>query len=103
MVYIMSGSVTVATGTAEKVLQEGETIGIRIDMIDEPVLFSPKEHVRLLLLSGENTNDPIAAYGPFIMNTQEELAEAFERYRAGKMGRLDAVHASSADSLSKRQ
>jgi hypothetical protein len=29
------------------------------------------------------------------MNTQEELAEAFERYRAGKMGRLDAVHVST--------
>jgi quercetin 2,3-dioxygenase len=45
--------------------------------------------------SGEDPNESVAAYGPFIMNTQEELAEVFERYRAGKMGRLDAVHVST--------
>jgi pirin-like protein len=44
---------------------------------------------------GEDPNESVAAYGPFIMNTQEELAEVFERYRAGKMGRLDAVHVST--------
>jgi hypothetical protein len=41
------------------------------------------------------TSTPVVAYGPFIMNTQEEIAEAFDRYRAGKMGRLEAVHVSA--------
>jgi hypothetical protein len=36
----------------------------------------------------------LAAYGPF-MHTEEELAEAFERYLAGNMGWLDAVHVST--------
>jgi redox-sensitive bicupin YhaK (pirin superfamily) len=95
MIYVMSGSVTVAADGTKKVLQEGEAVGIRIEKSDESLLFTPKDTAHLLLLSGENPNEPVAANGPFIMNTQEELDEAFDRYRAGKMGRLDAVYTSN--------
>ena len=42
----------------------------------------------LLVMSGEPLNEPIAQYGPFLMNTQIEIAEAIEDYRAGKFGYL---------------
>ncbi len=41
------------------------------------------EHVRFLLVSGRPINEPVAWYGPIVMNTKEELRVAFEEYRNG--------------------
>jgi quercetin 2,3-dioxygenase len=43
----------------------------------------------LLVMSGKPLNEPIAQYGPFLMNTKAELAEAIDDYRQGKFGQLD--------------
>lgn len=42
----------------------------------------------LLVLSGEDLNEPIASYGPFVMNTQEEIRESIQEFRSGKFGIL---------------
>ena len=43
----------------------------------------------LLVMSGEPLNEPIAPYGPFVMNTQEEIKKAYEDYYNGEFGYLE--------------
>jgi redox-sensitive bicupin YhaK (pirin superfamily) len=43
---------------------------------------------RLLLLAGAPIGEPVARYGPFVMNTQQEIVDAVNDYRSGRMGEI---------------
>lgn len=45
--------------------------------------------VKLLILSGQPLNEPIAAYGPFVMNSKEEILQAYREFNEGKYGFLE--------------
>jgi len=47
------------------------------------------ENAIVLVLSGEPINEPIESYGPFVMNTKEEILEAFDDLNNGKFGHLE--------------
>jgi len=80
---VINGSIEVnGTNAAEHSFvlfkNEGEEISIKAS-----------ENAVVLLLSGEPINEPIASYGPFVMNTQEEIYEAIEEFQNGKFGVLE--------------
>jgi quercetin 2,3-dioxygenase len=59
---------------------------------DEISIEAPPENrvpARIFLIGGRPLKEPIARYGPFVMNTPEEIDQAFEDYRSGRMGSIE--------------
>jgi len=56
---------------------------------NEEVVIKAKKNSILLIISGQPLNEPIASYGPFLMNSREEIIQAMEDFDAGKFGKLD--------------
>ena len=48
------------------------------------------ETLAVLVIAGVPLNEPIARYGPFVMNTEAEIHQAFEDYRRGRMGAINS-------------
>ena len=48
-----------------------------------------KSPLEVLLIAGQPLNEPVARYGPFVMNSEDEIRQAIDDYRSGKMGRID--------------
>ncbi|ANH82781.1 short-chain dehydrogenase [Niabella ginsenosidivorans] len=68
--------------------QAAEHSFVQFNNEGETVTIKAAENAIMLLLGGEPIEEPIAAYGPFVMNTQEEIYEAIEDFRNGKFGTL---------------
>jgi redox-sensitive bicupin YhaK (pirin superfamily) len=83
-VVLLQGDVVV---NGEEGLKGAARIAVLSDEGEE-ISIEPKEDSILLILSGEPIDEPVASYGPFVMNTEEELKQAFLDYRTGKMGNL---------------
>jgi quercetin 2,3-dioxygenase len=82
LLLIMQGEVEVNGQTAtalDLVLFENE---------GEAVTVRAREEARLLLLNGEPIDEPVVQYGPFVMNTEQEIRQAMHDFNSGKFGQL---------------
>jgi redox-sensitive bicupin YhaK (pirin superfamily) len=92
LVYVLNGSGNAGPGSAAiragqlAVFGEGDAIRVRAAQAQESR--SPK--MDILVLGGKPIREPVAWYGPFVMNSRAELAQAIEDYRAGKLGTIPA-------------
>jgi quercetin 2,3-dioxygenase len=82
-VFVLEGRVS-ANGSSHA----GEAELIVCQRNGSQVMIEAQEDSRLLVMSGEPIEEPIARYGPFVMNTKAELVQAVQDYQAGKMGHM---------------
>jgi quercetin 2,3-dioxygenase len=64
----------------------GEAQAAQLTRAGERVTLETVTDAVLLVLGGAPIDEPIASYGPFVMNTREEIAQAIEDYQSGRMG-----------------
>ncbi|MFO0705819.1 MAG: pirin family protein [Nitrospira sp.] len=82
-VFVLQGRVSV-NGSREA----GEAELIVFGRDGSQIAITAQAESRVLIMSGEPIEEPIARYGPFVMNTKAELIQAVRDYQAGKMGHL---------------
>ena len=58
-----------------------------LDNTGDGVRLQGEAGARALLIAGQPLNEPIAQYGPFVMNTRDELMQAVQDYQSGQLGR----------------
>jgi redox-sensitive bicupin YhaK (pirin superfamily) len=78
-------------GSEARVVKEGDMaiLGKTGEVLRLAAEATAEGPARLLLLTGVPLGEPLARYGPFVMNTHQELEEAFEDFRAGRLGRIE--------------
>ena len=80
IVYVYKGELVTGQTLPEKPLLIYSTHG-------EELVLQAKSNANLLVLTGDPILEPVAHYGPFVMNTQEEIEQAIKDYNSGQFGR----------------
>ena len=83
-VVVLAGTVLVN----DTVLREKQMV--TLDTAGTGVAIEANSDARLLLLAGEPIDEPVVGYGPFVMNSQQEIMQAIEDFNGGRFGRMPA-------------
>ncbi|MFM2076452.1 MAG: hypothetical protein RJA49_342, partial [Actinomycetota bacterium] len=95
VLYVFEGSVQVDGEDA------GKDLGVVVEPTSRVPLVAGPDGAEILVLQARPIGEPVAQYGPFVMNTQQEIEQAFSDYRATGFGgwpwdRNDPVHGGDA-------
>jgi len=94
LVYVLGGVGSV--GVQGQPIRTGQLAvfgdGDSVTVAAAPSQESRTPNVDVLILGGRPIREPVYAYGPFVMNTRDEVAQAFEDYQAGRLGTVPADH-----------
>lgn len=82
--YILEGSGTFGSNEAEGRAGQVLFLSSAEKNTDSEITLTAKEGLRVLLYAGEPVNEPVVAYGPFVMNTREQIQQAIVDYQSGK-------------------
>jgi redox-sensitive bicupin YhaK (pirin superfamily) len=83
-VYVYGGALTI--GTLERCARDGDLA--LLTSADTLTLHATEPATRALVIAGVPLREPVARYGPFVMNTQDEIIEAFNDYQSGRFGAI---------------
>jgi redox-sensitive bicupin YhaK (pirin superfamily) len=81
--YVYAGSAAIGAADASTPIARGE-LAVLDRAGDDVLMAAAGEPVRLILVAGKPLNEPVAKYGPFVMNTAEQISEAIQDYQAGR-------------------
>jgi redox-sensitive bicupin YhaK (pirin superfamily) len=81
-VYVYEGEAIVGDGESERTLPRGE-LGV-LSHGETLQLAAGEGPTRLILVAGKPLNEPVAKYGPFVMNTPEQIVAAIRDYQSGR-------------------
>jgi quercetin 2,3-dioxygenase len=86
LVYVLSGSGRVG-GPDGQPVRSGQVAALGAGAV-LVVDADAGEPLEVLLLGGKPIREPVFSYGPFVMNTKQEIIEAIDDFQAGKMGSI---------------
>lgn len=86
VVYVVSGALRASADGQDRAVDAHCAVTLHGD--GGQVVLEATEPAHVVVLSGPENNEPIATYGPFIMNDRAQIIAAVERYNAGEMGQL---------------
>lgn len=85
-IFVLNGKIKLSD---DKILGDAELA--LLERKNDSFTITASEDTKVLFLGGEPINEPVIGYGPFVMNTPQEIHQAFSDFQNGKMGSIDHI------------